>query len=88
MNGTRQLTIDGVQIGDDAPCYVVAEIGHNHQGDEDQPRQQASAARRGAGEAQSRGSSAQFRHFVLMTSKGRLRRETFDVGGGLERDHS
>ncbi|MFL5946153.1 MAG: N-acetylneuraminate synthase, partial [Gaiellaceae bacterium] len=29
----RQLTIDGVQIGDDRPCYVIAEVGHNHQGD-------------------------------------------------------
>lgn len=30
---TRRLVIDGVEIGDDAPCYVIAEIGHNHQGD-------------------------------------------------------
>jgi sialic acid synthase len=29
----RRLVIDGVEIGDDEPCYVVAEIGHNHQGD-------------------------------------------------------
>jgi N-acetylneuraminate synthase/sialic acid synthase len=26
------LTIDGTQISDDADCYVIAEIGHNHQG--------------------------------------------------------
>jgi sialic acid synthase len=30
---TRQLTIDGQRIADDTDCYVIAEIGHNHQGD-------------------------------------------------------
>jgi sialic acid synthase len=29
----RRLVIDGVEIGDDKPCYVIAEVGHNHQGD-------------------------------------------------------
>jgi sialic acid synthase len=29
----RTLTIDGVEIGDDRECYVIAEIGHNHQGE-------------------------------------------------------
>src|SRR3954464_242640 len=29
----RSLTIDGVEIHDGADCYVVAEVGHNHQGD-------------------------------------------------------
>jgi N-acetylneuraminate synthase/sialic acid synthase len=28
----RSLTIDGAVIDDAAPCYVIAEIGHNHQG--------------------------------------------------------
>jgi len=28
-----QLTIDNRLIGDDTECYVIAEIGHNHQGD-------------------------------------------------------
>ena len=28
----RQLRIDGVSIDDAAGCYVIAEIGHNHQG--------------------------------------------------------
>jgi sialic acid synthase len=28
----RELTIDGVRIGDDTECWVIAEIGHNHQG--------------------------------------------------------
>src|SRR5919107_5590224 len=29
----RELTIDGKRIGDSTGCYVIAEIGHNHQGD-------------------------------------------------------
>ena len=28
----RKLTIDGKVIQDDSSCYVIAEIGHNHQG--------------------------------------------------------
>jgi sialic acid synthase len=30
---SRRLTIDGVEIHDAGECYVIAEIGHNHQGD-------------------------------------------------------
>lgn len=30
---SREFLIDGVRIADDEPCYVIAEIGHNHQGD-------------------------------------------------------
>src|SRR6266480_6415390 len=29
----RRLTIDGREIRDDRPCYVIAEVGHNHQGE-------------------------------------------------------
>lgn len=29
----REINIGGDQIGDDHDCYVIAEIGHNHQGD-------------------------------------------------------
>jgi N-acetylneuraminate synthase/sialic acid synthase len=29
----RQCVIDGVVIDDQSDCYVIAEIGHNHQGD-------------------------------------------------------
>jgi sialic acid synthase len=28
----RELVIDGVVINDESDCYVIAEIGHNHQG--------------------------------------------------------
>jgi sialic acid synthase len=28
----RELTIDGKRVHDDGDCYVIAEIGHNHQG--------------------------------------------------------
>lgn len=30
---SRELTIDSFSISDDSDCYVIAEIGHNHQGD-------------------------------------------------------
>jgi len=36
---TRELTIDGQRIADDTDCYVIAEIGHNHQGDIEKARQ-------------------------------------------------
>jgi sialic acid synthase len=29
----RELVIDGRRISDDGDCYLIAEIGHNHQGD-------------------------------------------------------
>ena len=29
----RELTIDNKTITDDGDCFVIAEIGHNHQGD-------------------------------------------------------
>ena len=42
---TRELTIDGRRIADDTDCYVIAEIGHNHQGDLDKARQLFQRAR-------------------------------------------
>src|SRR5712691_6681116 len=39
MTTMRRLTVDGVDIHDDAPCYVVAEIGQNHQGDVERAKQ-------------------------------------------------
>jgi sialic acid synthase len=41
----RRLVIDGVEIGDDQPCYVIAEIGHNHQGELEQAKRLVDAAR-------------------------------------------
>jgi sialic acid synthase len=43
--GPRRLTIDGVTIDDGADCYVIAEIGHNHQGDVEQAKQLIAAAK-------------------------------------------
>jgi len=41
----RELVIDGKVISDDSDCYVIAEIGHNHQGDLAKARQIFSEAR-------------------------------------------
>jgi N-acetylneuraminate synthase/sialic acid synthase len=35
----RELVIDGTRISDDGDCYVIAEIGHNHQGSVEQAQQ-------------------------------------------------
>ena len=29
----EKLILDGVEISNDSSCYIIAEIGHNHQGD-------------------------------------------------------
>jgi N-acetylneuraminate synthase/sialic acid synthase len=42
---SRTLTIDGFDIRDDGPCYVIAEIGHNHQGDVGQAKRLIDAAK-------------------------------------------
>ena len=34
----RELTIDGTRIADDTDCWVIAEIGHNHQGSVEQAK--------------------------------------------------
>ena len=39
QNGERQLQIGDVRIDDAADCYVIAEIGHNHQGSVDKCKQ-------------------------------------------------
>src|ERR687888_684908 len=41
----RRLIIDGIEIGDDRDCYVIAEIGHNHQGDVEQAKRLIDAAK-------------------------------------------
>jgi sialic acid synthase len=42
----RELTIDGVRIADDTDCYVIAEIGHNHQGSIEQAKRLFEEAKR------------------------------------------
>ena len=41
----RELVIDGRRIDDDGDCYVIAEIGHNHQGDVEKAKELIRAAR-------------------------------------------
>jgi sialic acid synthase len=45
MSDERRLTIDGVEIHDGSACYVIAEIGNNHQGSLEQAKQLVDAAR-------------------------------------------
>src|SRR6266545_6071545 len=45
MSDERRLTIDGVEIRDGGACYVVAEIGNNHQGSLEQAKQLVDAAK-------------------------------------------
>src|SRR5438876_10244409 len=45
MSEERRLTIDGVEIHDGGPCYVIAEIGNNHQGSLEQAKQLIAAAK-------------------------------------------
>jgi sialic acid synthase len=40
----RELTIGDVRVADDTDCFVIAEIGHNHQGDVDKCKQIIDAA--------------------------------------------
>jgi sialic acid synthase len=42
---SRTITIDGTRIGDDTACYVIAEVGHNHQGDVEQAKRLLDAAK-------------------------------------------
>ncbi|MBA2531899.1 MAG: N-acetylneuraminate synthase family protein [Nocardioidaceae bacterium] len=42
---SRELVIDGTRIADDTNCYVIAEIGHNHQGDVEHCKRLFDAAR-------------------------------------------
>jgi sialic acid synthase len=38
MTAQRSLTVDGFDIHDGSDCYVIAEIGHNHQGSVEQAK--------------------------------------------------
>jgi N-acetylneuraminate synthase/sialic acid synthase len=42
---TRAIRIDGTPIGDDTACYVIAEIGHNHQGSVEKAKEMFHVAR-------------------------------------------
>ena len=41
----RELTVDGTRIHDNGECFVIAEIGHNHQGDLEQCKQMFDVAK-------------------------------------------
>ena len=41
----RELLIDGRRIADDTPCFVIAEIGHNHQGSVERAKELFRAAK-------------------------------------------
>jgi N-acetylneuraminate synthase/sialic acid synthase len=41
---SARVTIDGFEIHDGSDCYVIAEIGHNHQGSVEQAKQMFKAA--------------------------------------------
>jgi N-acetylneuraminate synthase/sialic acid synthase len=41
----RELTIGGRRIGDDTACFLIAEIGHNHQGSVEKAKELFRAAR-------------------------------------------
>lgn len=41
----RRLVIEGATVDDNSPCYVIAEIGHNHQGSLDTCKELFRAAR-------------------------------------------
>jgi sialic acid synthase len=45
MSDSRRLAIDGFEIHDGSDCYVIAEIGHNHQGDLEQAKRLVDAAK-------------------------------------------
>src|SRR5437870_5220022 len=42
---SRYIVVDGVEINDDSACYVIAEIGNNHQGSVEQAKQLVDAAK-------------------------------------------
>ncbi len=45
MSEHRRLTIDGFVIHDGSDCYVIAEIGHNHQGSVEQAKAMVTVAK-------------------------------------------
>jgi sialic acid synthase len=45
VSDSRRLTVDGFEIHDSSDCYVVAEIGHNHQGEVEHAKRLVDAAK-------------------------------------------
>src|SRR5947207_2599396 len=45
MSEGRRLTVDGVEIHDANECYVIAELGHNHQGSLEQAKAMLTVAK-------------------------------------------
>src|SRR4051794_24102240 len=45
MLDPRRLEIDGVVVDDASQCYVIAEVGHNHQGSVEQARKMIAEAK-------------------------------------------
>jgi sialic acid synthase len=45
VSGRRELEIDGKLIDDASDCYVIAEIGHNHQGEVEQAKRMFAEAK-------------------------------------------
>lgn len=66
----RELTIDGRRIADDEPCYVVAEVGNNHQGDVRMAQQMI----RMAADCGAHAVKFQVRHNVTLYSQELLRK--------------
>ncbi len=51
MDSKRELTIAGRRIADDEDCYVIAEVGHNHQGSVDTCKELIDAAAKAGADA-------------------------------------
>jgi sialic acid synthase len=47
----RKLVIEGIEVSDDSDCYVIAEIGHNHQGSVEQCKKLFKAAKAAGADA-------------------------------------
>src|SRR5687768_17444482 len=47
----RQITIDNIAVDDLSECYVIAEIGHNHQGSVDKAKEMFLEAQRAGAHA-------------------------------------
>ena len=47
----RKLSIEGKAIQDDGDCYVIAEIGHNHQGNLDTAKEMFKVAKESGADA-------------------------------------